>query len=62
MSDKTGKRPIHEGYQPKDIEKKGYQPQSPEDIPSGDPRPKGGYQPISSGDNPTNNPAPPGDE
>lgn len=56
------KRPINEGYIPKDVEK-GYQPATPIPIPTGDPRPQSGYIPTQSGgDNPTNNPTPPGDE
>ncbi len=50
------------GYQPKQTDIKGYQPQL---FPTGDPKPQGGYQPTSTGDNPANNPSPPsppGDE
>lgn len=54
--------PSTEGYQPSGIENNGYQPSSPQYIPSGDPRPQSGYQPTSSGTNPTNIPSPPGDE
>ena len=57
----TDKRvPLNDGYAPV---KKGYQPETPATIPTGDPAPEAGYVPTSSeGDSPTNNPAPPGDE
>jgi hypothetical protein len=56
------KKPIVEGYKPQIIEKKGYQPSKPGNIPTGDPKPKGGYTPSSSGNNPTKQPTTPGDE
>lgn len=59
MSDE--KKPINEGYIPKTFDY-GYQPQKPQVVPTGDPKPQGGYVPKSTGDNPTNNPPPPGDE
>ncbi len=54
--------PIYEGYFPKGIEKKGYQPQKPGTPPESEPDVQGGYIPTGSGDNPANDPTPPGDE
>lgn len=56
MKDDTNPIPLREGYLPKNIEKKGYQPVS---ITTPKLDVKGGYQPASSvGTNPTNIPNP----
>lgn len=54
------KRPINEGYIPRNVER-GYQPAT---QPTGDPAPQSGYVPVNSGgDNPANTSTPPpGDE
>jgi hypothetical protein len=55
----NNKKPLPEGYQPQDYEKRGYQPQV--DTPN-EPKPQSGYTPTGSGDNPKKPPQPPSEE